>query len=530
MKKRIVLLLVCVLALSVFACSGGDAAAQTPATATTAPAASSSYSLELNEQVKEWKSGEKNGVSYVYAEKVMYCQNPVAGAKQCLNIYIPAAYMNTDGTLNANASVGSYTTETAPILYINSTGAYLGKAPYKITEASETLAGQNGWYYKYLKEGFVLIFSGARGRADYSSSNGDKATGKAPIGLADLKAGIRFIKHNANALPGDVNRIISNGMSAGGAMSTLLAVSGNSPAFDPYLQEIGACMDATDDVYAAQIYCPIIDLENADLAYAWYFQNDTSEKTAGMSDFQKALMASMAVDYVDYLNSLGLEVDGVEYTLGTDGRSGGFYDFIVTQYGISYEAYAGMNGLTASTEEWIVFDGEHATVTDLEAIIQNHNLRSKVTPSFDAFDKTSSENGVFGSRDSKLGGDDFTRHFSKPVTAQIEKQKDAFPSEYAEYYEAYRTDSENPETEEMVRLYNPWTYLMENNTDMAKYVRVNVGTQDSDTSPAISAALVLKLRQLGIEAEYNYIWGLGHTDADVADAFETWVHTITEGK
>ena len=52
------------------------------------------FSLNMAEQVSEWKTGSKNGADYVYALKVMYCENPVIGAKQCLNIYVPAAYMN----------------------------------------------------------------------------------------------------------------------------------------------------------------------------------------------------------------------------------------------------------------------------------------------------------------------------------------------------------------------------------------------------------------------------------------------------
>ena len=79
----------------------------------------------------------------------------------------------------------------------------------------------------------------------------------------------------------------------------------------------------------------------------------------------------------------------------------------------------------------------------------------------------------------------------------------------------------------LFRLYNPYTYLNASDTDMSQHIRVCVGTQDSDTSPSISATLVLKLRSLGINTEYNMIWGLGHTDADYADAFEAWVNSIS---
>ena len=178
MKRILALIFAVVTAFTLAACSGETADNEKTDDGQTSASAQNTYSLDITEQVKEWKTGEKNGVSYVYAEKVMYCESPVVGAKQCLNIYVPAAYMNTDGTLNRDAQAGGYTCATAPILYINSTGAYLGKQPYKITEASETLAGKEGWYYNYLKEGFVLVFSGARGRADYSQANNDKATGK----------------------------------------------------------------------------------------------------------------------------------------------------------------------------------------------------------------------------------------------------------------------------------------------------------------------------------------------------------------
>ena len=527
MKRTIAILLALLLALTVLTgCGSTDSenAQQTPAAST-----EKNYDSDITKQVTEWKSGSADGVDYVYAERVVYCTNPKVASKQCLNIYVPAAYMNTDGTLNESGACGDYTCKTAPILYINSTGAYLGKQPYKISEASETLAGKNGWYYNYLKQGFVLVFSGARGRADYDKNNNDIATGKAPVGLADLKAGIRFVKANAANLPGDVNKIISNGMSAGGAMSTLLAVSGNSHEFDSYLEEMGAVMDQTDDVYAAQIYCPIIDLENADFAYAWMFQNDTSAKAQEMSDFQKAMGANMYEAYIDYFNALALTVDGVSYELGEDGRSGSFYDFLLEQYGASYSVYAAKNNLSAADAAWLTYDAASGTtsVSSLEDVVAYHNNRSKVTPSFDSLGLTSSENGVFGSSTASLPDADFVRHFSVPVTEQIALLQADFPSEYAEYYEAYKHDSDLSEVQEMVRLYNPYTYLNAGDTDMAQHIRVCVGTQDSDTSPSISATLVLKLRSLGIDTEYNMIWGLGHTDADYADAFEAWVNSIS---
>ena len=60
-----------------------------------------------------------------------------------------------------------------------------------------------------------------------------KFLGCAPAALCDLKAAIRFLRHNAETIPGDVNKIISNGTSAGGAMSSLHGSPGDRPDYEP---------------------------------------------------------------------------------------------------------------------------------------------------------------------------------------------------------------------------------------------------------------------------------------------------------
>ena len=113
-------------------------------------------------------------------------------------------------------------------------------------------------------------------------------------------------------------------------MSALLASTGNAKDYDSYLREIGAVMDQSDDVYAAQAYCPITDLDHADQAYEWMYQNlqtynnRRSGENGESTDFEKAVSKQMASGYVDYINSLKL-VDtktGEPLTLGEDGRSG----------------------------------------------------------------------------------------------------------------------------------------------------------------------------------------------------------------
>ncbi|MGN0806066.1 MAG: hypothetical protein ACI4MC_03425 [Candidatus Coproplasma sp.] len=133
MKKKIISLLlaatVAVAACGIAGCNGGNSD-------------DGKYSLDFKEQTSSWTKTTKNDVTYYGAEVVRYCANPTAPAKQCLNIYVPEEYLNADGTINASGERNGYTSSTAPILYINSVGAYQGFSPYKLNSTS-TLAGQN---------------------------------------------------------------------------------------------------------------------------------------------------------------------------------------------------------------------------------------------------------------------------------------------------------------------------------------------------------------------------------------------------
>ena len=96
-------------------------------------------------------------------------------------------------------------------------------------------------------------------------------------------------------------------------------------------------MEESDSVFAAQIYCPIIDLEHADMAYEWMFRADKTceDSPAGpaetMTPFKEALSAKLAARYVDYFNSLGLKhpVSGALLVLDEGGRSGSGYDYFM---------------------------------------------------------------------------------------------------------------------------------------------------------------------------------------------------------
>lgn len=107
-------------------------------------------------------------------------------------------------------------------------------------------------------------------------------------------------------VPGNVHRIVSSGVSAGGALSSLLGASGDSPLYDPYLKAIGAA-DASDAIFAVGAWCPITDLEHSDAAYEWCWGDNPPGSGAHVDP---AISRDLKAAYGDYLASLGLRAKG----------------------------------------------------------------------------------------------------------------------------------------------------------------------------------------------------------------------------
>ena len=282
--------------------------------------------MELVDCKNEWFFDEK--FKCWCLEDVLYTDKATTPKFQRLSIFVPKAYMSAPGEINENGEMNGYTAKTVPVIFENNSAGYM-QMPHVWLEGPRCFAHQ------YLEQGYVYVTVGNRGRESRDAKG--ELCGKSPINLVDLKTAIRFLRHNAKVLPGDYNRMISVGWSAGGAMSALLAVTGNNQNYDSYLEENGAFMDESDAVYASQIYCPIIDLEHADLAYEWMFHEDKENEAspagpAGvMNPFQEALSAKLKDKYITYFNSLNLvhPETGEKMELHENGRSGSAYDYLM---------------------------------------------------------------------------------------------------------------------------------------------------------------------------------------------------------
>ncbi len=177
-----------------------------------------------------------------------------------------------------------------------------------------------------LAAGYVYVDVGTRGRGILAADG--TYPGHAPAAVVDTKAAIRWLRLNDAVLPGSAERIVLTGTSGGGGLTSVVAASGDSDDYLPYLAEIGAAGVAADGtstlsdaVFAAIAYCPITDLGNADMAYEWLYGDlRSAETTAGgqWTEEQSAASATLAAGYPAYLASLGLTLaDGTPLTAET---------------------------------------------------------------------------------------------------------------------------------------------------------------------------------------------------------------------
>ena len=237
-------------------------------------------------------------VNYRAYERIYYVTNVEDSTYQYLNFFVPEAVYASDN-------------QSAPIFMKNNVGGYRAGNPGGLSASSAT--------GRALAEGYCVCIPGARGSNSTVEAKVSKRktqtvyTGRAPAGLLDLKAAVRYLRYNDALMPGSAELIITDGTSAGGAMSSLQGATGNHPLYDPYLEAMGAA-PATDDIFAAVCYCPITDLDHADMAYEWLYQC-TNTGVRALSEEQQAVSAELAAQYPAYLNSLELKMaDGTPIT------------------------------------------------------------------------------------------------------------------------------------------------------------------------------------------------------------------------
>ena len=431
-------------------------------------------------------------VIYRLYSHLPYVASPVDRDYQSLDVRVP---VEVDGSAVDVAN--------APILLANSVGGYLS-----VNNVQGNLVGSRGegtvggrHTELALAAGYVVVWPGCRGR-DNRSADGTYF-GKAPAGIVDLKAAVRYLRHNRDVMPGDVERIVSTGCSAGGALSALLGASGNSPLYEHYLDEIGAAREE-DAVFAAGCFSPIVDLEHADMAYEWMSGKVPNNRSGELVDQQ--LSAELKALFVDYQASLGLQGRGGFGALTADN----YGDYLLRYYLVpSASDYLGAlssadRNAYLAQNAWIEWDGKRAHFAFAD--YQLHGGRFKLVPAFDDFDMALAEPSLFGNETTEARH--FTEFSLRKTTGNDKAEVD-------------------PEVKALTHLMNPMYFTMRDNPGCAEHWWLRRGTGESGISMTAMVNLAVSLENHGKRVDARMFWDAKHCIDQDAEGFITWMGEIT---
>ena len=484
--------------------------------------ADTSAKISLAFDVKNYESMsttvDNKEIKYRAFEYIPYVANPIDIDQQYMNIYVPEEYFN-------NGTINGYNTQTAPIFMPNAVGGYM---PSQAMTPKVENGKPNSVLYA-LSRGYVVASPATRGRTNKASDG--NFIGKAPAVIVDLQAATAYLHANDSTMPGNANRIITNGTSAGGAVSLLQGATGNNSDFQPYLQALGAATAATN-VYAVSAYAPITNLDAADMAYEWSYKGITSfnKVTMGQGELPQANAGGntappqrttqrvnlnaddvaysnlLSEHFPEYVNNLQLH-DSMGRVLKLDKNGNGTFKNYVKAFIIDAANKAQAKGTDLSKHTYFVRDNKTGAIKDINWEAYNQFVsRSKAPGAFDSRSNDSGENNLFGTSATD------NNHFT--ITAALH---DTTPNQ-----DVY------VENAKIVTMMNPMNYLGSPAATNARYYRIRYGTADSNTSVAIPLIVGTRAQNLGYNVDMATPFDVDHSgDYDLEDLFN-WMDNIVK--
>ena len=484
--------------------------------------ADSSAKISLAFDAKNYESMsttvDNKEIKYRAFEYIPYVANPIDIDQQYMNIYVPEEYFN-------NGTVNGYNTQTAPIFMPNAVGGYM---PSQAMTPKVENGKPNSVLYA-LSRGYVVASPATRGRTNKASDG--NFIGKAPAVIVDLQAATAYLHANDSTMPGNANRIITNGTSAGGAVSLLQGAAGNNSDFQPYLQALGAATAATN-VYAVSAYAPITNLDAADMAYEWSYKGITSfnKVTMGQGELPQANVVGntappqrtmqrvnlnaddvaysnlLSEHFPEYVNNLQLH-DAMGRVLKLDKNGNGTFKNYVKAFIIDAANKAQAKGTDLSKHTYLVRDNKTGAIKDINWEAYNQFVsRSKAPGAFDSRSNDSGENNLFGTSTTD------NNHFT--ITAAL--------------HDTTSNQNVYVENAKIVTMMNPMNYLGSPAATNARYYRIRYGTADSNTSVAIPLIVGTRAQNLGYNVDMATPFGVDHSgDYDLDELFN-WMDNIVK--
>jgi hypothetical protein len=456
-------------------------------------------------------------VNYTTYKKLYFVTNVEDSTYQYMNIFVPEG-----------------ATQQTPMFLRTYIGGYME------SEAGFPQAGDASG--RALAEGYVLVIPGSRGRmATVGNGKTTIYTGRAPKALLDLKAAIRYLRHFDKVIPGDAEKIITDGTSAGGAMSALMGATGNNPAYSKYLKDMGAA-DERDDVFASVCYCPITDLDHADMTYEWLYGNTDSRHS--LSSAKQQLTKELASQFPDYINSLGLKKSD-----GTPLTGSNYLDYIKQ---IIMRCAQEAKDAGADIPDSIGFSFNN------EAPFQAPMNGGMRRPIFKMQKNMKKPNGMrpmgkpfgMGLRAKRVGEYitdlDMSKYLNYVVSTQPLKGVPAFDSYNVDGTEASGENGEfgndkgsdanftvwsadkagttlSDEIKENVRLLNPMYFICDSQTTVATHWYIRHGARDRDTAFPIAINLATKLQNCGKDVNFKLPWNRPHSGDYALNELFDWI-------
>ena len=457
-------------------------------------------------------------IKYRAFEYIPYVANPIDIDQQYMNIYVPEEYFN-------NGTINGYNTQTAPIFMPNAVGGYM---PSQAMTPKMENGKPNSVLYA-LSRGYVVASPATRGRTNKASDG--NFIGKAPAVIVDLQAATAYLHANDSAMPGNANRIITNGTSAGGGVSLLQGATGNSSDFQPYLQSLGAATAATN-VYAVSAYAPITNLDAADMAYEWSYNGISSfnKVTVSPGELPQANVGGtpaqpqrtmqrvnlnaddlayskmLSEHFPDYVNNLQLR-DSLGRVLKLDKNGNGTFKNYVKEFIVAAANKAQAKGTDLSKHTYLVRDNKTGTIKDINWEAYNHFVsRSKAPGAFDSRSNDTGENSLFGTSTTD------NNHFT--ITAAL--------------HDTTANQDVYVENAKIVTMMNPMNYLGSPAATNARFYRIRYGTADSNTSVAIPLIVGTRAQNLGYRVDMTTPFDVDHSgDYDLEELFN-WMDNIVK--
>ncbi len=447
-------------------------------------------------------------VKYTAYEHLVYVRNVEDTAYQYMNVYVPEG-----------------AGKDAPILLRTYIGGYMA-AKARAPQAGDATG-------RALLEGYVVAIPGARGR---NSVQDNVYNGRAPQGLLDLKAAIRYLRLFDRVMPGDAERIIVDGTSAGGAMSALVGATGNHPAYEEMLQAMGAAKEK-DDVFAAVCYCPITDLEHADMAYEWLFNGTSSrQKNATLLPISNQLKEQ----FPQYINSLNLKdwngnpvtADNYMELLRSElirsaqtAKNAGADISDTLGFSFNEERMGGMPPINGGKKMGVPAmrapqpqRGEYVVGLDMQRYL-NYVASTQPLKTAPAFDTKGVLGQLASAENEEFGGKD-----GSSVNFTV--------------FSAFKNGTDlSKEVIDNVYLMNPMNFIGidgkenknskdKNSHKVAPHWYIRHGARDRDTGFPVPLNLALKLNEAGCDVNFLFAWNRPHSGDYALDELFGWLRGI----